>query len=111
MRRALFLHESLCGWDIAEPRLFLEICGEVKPTVISAGNASYYAIYKELLGLYRKYPITSFLLRPIRHVLRNTPYFKYVRQQRVSELLGDNLRLCLSFYSFRPLSKAGHTLL
>ena len=93
------------------PRLCAEICGEVQPTIISASNTSYYAIYKELLGLYRAYPVTTFLLRPIRHLLRNTPSFRYVRQRRVSELLGDNLRLCLSFYSFRPLSKAGHTLL
>ena len=34
-----------------------------------------------------------------------------VRQKRVAQLLGDNVRLCLSFYSYRPLSSAGHSLL
>lgn len=83
----------------------------MQPTVISASNTTYFNIYKELVCVYKKHVISRVLLAPLRYLFRNTQYFRVVRQRRVAQLLGDNLRLCLSFYSFRPLSNAGHKLL
>ena len=56
-------------------------------------------------------PVASCLLTPLRHILFNTKYFHFVRQRHIADLLGDNLRLALSFYSYRPLSQEGHHLL
>ena len=91
--------------------LIKAICGEVQPTVISASNTTYFSIYKELVRVYKKHVFNRVLLAPLRHLFRNTQYFRMVRQKRVAQLLGDNVRLCLSFYSYRPLSSAGHSLL
>ena len=87
------------------------ISSDVQPTIISATNNTYYHIYQELVSVYNQHTLGRFLLAPLRYLFRNTKYFRMVRQRRVAEVLGDNVRLCLSFYSFRPLSHAGYTIL
>ena len=89
----------------------IDVCNSVQPTIISASNATYYTIYKEILHMQHKHPIITILATPVRHILHNTQYFRLFRQNLVRTLLGDNLRLGLSFYSYRPLSKAGVSLL
>ncbi|KAK8812648.1 hypothetical protein WA538_004509 [Blastocystis sp. DL] len=108
---SLFLACMLCGARFSITDKIMTICGEVQPTVISASNTTYFNIYKELVCVYKKHVLSRILLAPLRYLFRNTHYFRVVRQRRVAQLLGDNLRLCLSFYSYRPLSNAGHQLL
>lgn len=109
-RRSLLDHRQDHEWGSRGP-FIVAICGEVQPTVISASNTTYFNIYKELVCVYKKHVLSRILLAPLRYLFRNTHYFRVVRQRRVAQLLGDNLRLCLSFYSYRPLSNAGHQLL
>ena len=92
-------------------RYSIDVCNSVQPTIISASNATYYTIYKEILHMQHKHPVITILATPIRYILHNTQYFRLFRQNLVRSLLGDNLRLGLSFYSYRPLSKAGVRLL
>lgn len=108
---SLFMACMMCGARFSITDKIMTICGEVQPTVISASNTTYFSIYKELVRVYKKHVVNRILLAPLRHLFRNTQYFRVVRQKRVAQLLGDNLRLCLSFYSYRPLSSAGHSLL
>ena len=110
LRRSLLEHRQDHEWGSRGP-FIVAICGEVQPTVISASNTTYFNIYKELVCVYKKHVLSRILLAPLRYLFRNTHYFRVVRQRRVAQLLGDNLRLCLSFYSYRPLSNAGHQLL
>ena len=107
----LLVATMLCGGQFSFTNRVLEVCGSLQPTILSASNNSYFQIFNELLAILKATPITSFLLAPLRRLLANTQYFKFVRQRRISELLGDNLRLALSFYSYRPLSQDGHRLL
>lgn len=107
----LLIATMLCGAQFSFTNRVLEVCGALQPTILSASNNSYFQIFNELLAIRKATPITSFLLAPLRRLLANTQYFKFVRQRRISELLGDNLRLALSFYSYRPLSQDGHRLL
>ena len=64
--------------------LIKAICGEVQPTVISASNTTYFSIYKELVRVYKKHVFNRVLLAPLRHLFRNTQYFRMVRQKRVA---------------------------
>lgn len=108
---SLLIATMLSGGQFSFTNRILEVCGSLQPTILSASNNSYFQIFNELLSILKSTPITTFLLAPLRRLLSNTQYFKYVRQRHISELLGDNLRLALSFYSYRPLSQDGHRLL
>lgn len=108
---ALLVATMLAGGQFSFTNRVLEVCGALQPTILSASNNSYFQICSELLAILKATPVTSVLLAPLRRLLSNTQYFKFVRQRRLSELLGDNLRLALSFYSYRPLSQDGHRLL
>ena len=108
---SLLIATMLSGGHFSFTNRILEVCGSLQPTILSASNNSYFQIFNELLSILKSTPITTFLLAPLRRLLSNTQYFKYVRQRHISELLGDNLRLALSFYSYRPLSQDGHRLL
>lgn len=108
---SLLIATMLSGGQFSFTNRILEVCGSLQPTILSASNNSYFQIFNELFSILKSTPIATFLLAPLRRLLSNTQYFKYVRQRHISELLGDNLRLALSFYSYRPLSQDGHRLL
>ena len=107
---SLFLAAMMSGARFASTSRLSELCPALNPTIVAANTSAFGALCKQIRSC-SCHPVVEWLLTPLRELLFNTPFFKHVCDERVTAILGRNVRLCLSFYVLRPLCKPDYFLL